>query len=350
MKTELFLHIGRPKAGSTALQNFLHDNRSALLQRGLLYPRSPMFNGASHKLALVFQPELPDAKCVAERSAAQVYSELFTEVESAGVRRMVASSENLFLVDPNLPRDLLAEVADTKIVCYVRRQDEVLVSSLLQEMQMGDIDEDVDVEKYAFDQARLRWLDYSTVLDRWSAAFGHSNIVVRVLERGQMQGTIEEDFMSILGISMAGLKQPTGRANPSPARDVLDVIKMIGATSSGSGLLVRQLMQRSLLEASEKIGAKGRFDARALVPAAIRRRVLEHFRASNAEVARKYLGKKDGVLFSNEKIEAPDSSTGYSGLDLERFAVMATTLLADQQRQILKLHAQLNALQRKLQP
>ena len=37
MKT-IFIHIGTPKTGTTAIQNFLNDNRTTLKKYGLIYP------------------------------------------------------------------------------------------------------------------------------------------------------------------------------------------------------------------------------------------------------------------------------------------------------------------------
>ena len=101
MKRKLFLHIGRPKVGSTALQTLLHDNRELLARRGVLYPESPMLKKGSHKLALVFQRQLRDARTVESCSPSDVYDALHAEVERRGLPRVVVSTENMFLVDPS---------------------------------------------------------------------------------------------------------------------------------------------------------------------------------------------------------------------------------------------------------
>lgn len=349
MRKQLVLHIGRPKVGSTALQIFLRDNRDALLQNGVLYPQSALFNGGSHKLALVFQPELPDFRAVRNTTAKEIYDAMFAEADEWNTQIIVASSENFFLIDPALPAAQLRRRTDTRIVCYVRRQDEVLVSSLLQELKEGSVEPGLSPEEYARAPERLRWLDYGPVLDRWANAFGKENITVRVMEGGVRRGYIEEDFLSVLGMTISGFKPPAAQHNISPARDVLQFIQMINDAPSMTSPRIKQAIHKSLLEASTQLEKAECYDARALVPPHIRRELMNRFRLSNSDVARRYLGRKDGVLFEDEPITDSGEPQTYEGLDLERFARMMAALLTDQQRQIFRLQVQLNALREKLQ-
>ncbi|MFA5940164.1 MAG: hypothetical protein WC809_12475 [Sinimarinibacterium sp.] len=347
-RKQLYLHIGRAKVGSTALQHFLWTNRQLLAQQGVLYPDSVMMQSASHKLALVFQHELPDAEPVRELSAAEVYGAMFDEAERLNLRRIVASSENLFLVKPAEPARCMRRGYDVRIVCYVRRQDEVLVSSYIQELKTGDSNAQRGIEKFASDPLRLAWLDYEPVLDAWAAQFGRENIIVRVAEKEQLRGTIFEDFLDLVGVDTSGMTFPQTRLNPSPARDILDFIQMINAAPAPGPRMKFQLRD-PLLALSERIGAQGRYSPRSLVPAGLRRELMERFRKSNAAVARKYLGREDGILFRDDRIEESDADTPYAGLDLERFAHMMATLLGTQQHRILNLQRQINELKHRLE-
>ncbi|MEQ1438365.1 hypothetical protein AAG565_03280 [Fontimonas sp. SYSU GA230001] len=348
-KRTLYLHIGRPKVGSTALQHFLWNNRERLAQQGILYPATPMLQKASHKLALVFQPELPDARSVRGTSAEAIYAAMLAEARRSGLRRLVASSENLFLVDPALPAAHLRDRYDTKIVCYVRRQDEVLASSYVEELKSGLISGSPAVEHYVDDPERLRWLDYAAVLDRWASAFGTENILVRVYETGQLAGgSMLDDFAALIGADVAALSKPRTRLNPSPARDVLDFIVMLNELPVPVASQKYRLRD-PLLMLSEHMGANGRFDAKSIIPAAIRQAVLERFRESNAEVARRYLGHADGVLFREQPREASAAADrSYAGLELDRFARMAAMLFSLQQHRILQLQKQIDELKARL--
>lgn len=346
-RRQLILHIGRAKVGSTALQHFLLTNRQKIAEQGVLYPESVMQQSASHMLALVFQRHLPDAHSVEGKTAAEVYDAMFDEAERLKLPRIIASTENLFLVDPSEPARLMRRGYDVRIVCYVRRQDEVLASSYIQELKTGDVQE--GIEAFASDPVRLSWLDYAPVLDAWAAQFGAENIVVRVAEKAQLRGTIFEDFLALAGVNTKGMEFPTTRLNPSPARDILDFMRMINEAPAPGPRLKFQLRD-PLLKLSERIGADGRFSPATLVPAQLRRELLEKFRKSNAAIARKYLGRKDGVLFREQPASDEAADNAYAGLELERFAHMMATLLGVQQQRILNLQRQINELKARLEP
>lgn len=58
MKPTLFLHIGRPKTGSTALQHFLMKNRQRLLDNGILYPLTGSYQLSSHLFAYAYSESM----------------------------------------------------------------------------------------------------------------------------------------------------------------------------------------------------------------------------------------------------------------------------------------------------
>lgn len=342
----LHLHIGRAKVGSTALQHFLWSNRELLAQRGVLYPETPVLHSASHKLALVFQPELSDHRHVRETTAEQVYAATFEEADRRGIHHVIASSENLFTVDPRQVATHLPSQWDRKIVCYVRRQDEVLLSSYVQELKTGLIAGDTDIEEYARHPLRLRWLDYSRVLKAWAAVFGSENIVVRVFEPEQLhKGSIFEDFLSVAGIDSSGMAPAPHRLNPSPARDVLDFIKIINANPD-IGKNQKRVLQVALTRLSESLGAEGRFAPSTLISPALRQQLIDQFRESNGAVAREFLNRPDGVLFRNERVDPQSADRPYAGMELERFAHMVALLFSTQHQRIASLQLQIDELKR----
>lgn len=344
MKRKLFLHIGRPKVGSTALQTLLHDNRELLARRGVLYPESPMLKKGSHKLALVFQRQLRDARTVESCSPSDVYDALHAEVERRGLPRVVVSTENMFLVDPSRVVPLLTARYDVTVVCYLRRQDRVLVSSLVQEIKEDQVAPNFDIDSYAQAPKRLEYLDYALILGRWAKAFGRANIVVRILEPSQLQGSLQEDFLRVLQVSAEGFSIPEARQNSSLARDALEFIRMINGTVD-VGIMSKSQLHQFVLAASEQNGADGAFSPDALVPPRVRQALLDRFRDSNAVVAREYMGRSDGVLFEDTTLPTTGDEP-YRGLDLHRFARMVASIVTKQQKQILRLQKRIHELER----
>lgn len=347
MISTLYIHIGRPKVGSTAIQRFLKFNRSLLLEKGVLYPETGERENASHLLA-----EALDSKSDAAGQREELFATLVRELADSPAQVAVLSSENLYFVDPGLLKKQFPATVDIKIVCYVRRQDEVLVSSYIQEMKDGSLDpgEELDLDRYLGNSERLRLLDYKHVLDRWAAVYGQSNIIVRVFEKEQLKGDLFGDIRDVLGLQDdPAFVVPPSRVNPTPTTDVLELIKVVNAYDV-SPLLKRQLKSR-LVELSETLDYDPAFDAKRAFTPAQRAKALAGFDASNAATARDYLGRSDGVLF-RRGVEAGDDDVALSAdkYSLERLAELWLGMLATQQRRINTLERKIQKIYDALQP
>ena len=344
MPKRIYIHIGRPKVGSTSLQHFLWGARDALLEQGILYPQSAMHHKASHHLAFVLDPDSSEHQRSVKLDPEGTYRKILEEAEESDASTIVASSENLFLIEPKLVKPLIPRDWEAKIVCYVRRQDEVLASSYIQELKTGQIAKGTDIHEYARDGLRLSLLDYELVLDKWSVQFGKKNMIVRPFEAEHMRTTIAEDFLSVAGADTSVFDFTDTRLNSSPARDVLDFLSLINE-APGIQENQRFRLREPLLAASDWLGSEGQYDSAGILPKNLREEVMSHFAQSNAAVARNYLGRRDGLLFRNLEYHDPPE---YQGLDLSRFAAMVATLFSFQQDSILKLQVQVNRLRREL--
>ena len=346
MTKTLYIHIGRPKVGSTAIQRFLKFNRERLLEQGILYPRTGERENASHLLA-----EAMSAEDVAAREA--LFTELVAEIDAADCQSAILSSENFYFVDPGQLAACFPERFQVKIVCYVRRQDEVLVSSYIQEMKDGSLEpeDEQNLDRYLGGKERLRLLDYKAMLDNWAAVFGEGNIVVRVFEKGQLKGNLFGDIMDVLGLYLDDdYRLPPQRVNPTPASDILALIKVINAYDEPKHFK-RQLKSR-LVEISEILDYDARFDAKQVFSAQRREKALAKFARSNAETARKYLGRSDGVLFREPVRDAPASPGAISAdtYSLDRMAEIWIGMLVAQQKRINKLERQVRSIYTALNP
>lgn len=333
MRKTLYLHIGRAKTGSSAIQVFLWKNRAKLLQNGILYPKSVMHHRASHQLAYVFQPEFVGHALFSGATPSEVYQRAFAEADEHRLRSMVASSENLFLVPPKDVVRCLPDDWDVRVICYVRRQDHVLASSLVQEIKTGHVGIDTDIDEYVSNPIRLGLLDYSETLGKWAKVFGRENILVRPYHEAGTEWSICQDFADTVSLDTSGFEFPQERVNPSPARDVLDFIRMVNASKELSPAR-KPLVRIPLLQASEDLGAKGEFDSHRMISAEMRTRVLARFAVSNAALARDYLGRTDGVLFDDSVKDDSASCAEYAGMDLNRLAYMVASVLCSLQEQI----------------
>jgi len=342
MKKTLYVHIGRPKVGSTAIQRFLKGNSELLKSLGVLYPKAGQKENASHVLAEVLQPQqFPN---LAEL-AGEFYSGLLKEVEASDCATVILSSESFCFVDPAKLAERIQPHFDVRIVCYVRRQDDVLVSSYIQELKDGSmLDEDAaDLEDYLKNKERIRLLDYNHMLDQWAGVFGQENIIARVYEKGQLKGDLFGDILDVLGLSITDeFKKPAARVNQTPASDILELIKIINGYQA-SPFIKRQLKSR-LTEISASLDYDPEFDLKRIFSPAWRARALAIFDDSNSEMARKYLARGDGILFRESPGDSGDEGA-VSPLDskysMDRMAEIWIGMLAMQQRKIAQLERQL---------
>ncbi len=278
MKPELIIHVGRPKVGSTALQAFLNQNRSALAEQGICYPKTGLYHGASHHFSLVFLPGLPDYPVVRDIVPDELYTALAEEITASGLSRAVISSENFWLVKPAKLKRLVSERFDVKIVAYLRRQDEVMVSSFIQEIRGGMLSLDTAMEDYLADQGRLKLLDYDVVLADWEKAFGFENVSVRLYEA--MEAGIERDFLALLGLNtQRDFVFSEARRNASPALDLLRMLETLRAYPVGE--VAHRQLSGILTEVSEQLGSKDGLDPKALITASQRQQVMKQFADSN---------------------------------------------------------------------
>lgn len=349
MKKKLYIHIGRPKVGSTAIQGFLRTNRKTLLENGMLYPVTGERQNASHQLAAVL---LRDAgKRANLPSAEDLYRDLIDEIESSSVASCVISSENFYFVQPKHVAKALADKFDVKIICYIRRQDEVLVSSYIQELRDDTLEEDErdDIDRYLNRPDRLSFLDYQDMMDKWASVFGVENIIVRVYEKGQLNGDLFNDVMDAIGLPLTDeYSKPQKRANATPSSDVLEIIKLVNRFPASD--TIRKQIKRYLVEISENIGSVDRFDSTRIFSAKQKRDVLARFRKSNIATAKKYLKRQDGRLFyrdiEDEGVENAGQGSAYDELDLGRMTQIWLGMIVHQQEEFLRLEMQLNILKK----
>lgn len=208
--TTIYLHIGMPKTGTTSLQKFLFDNREKLLEKGYLYPisgtkitspRRPQrysHNKLAHELGrTLIQKTDQKGNWVSKCST---WEECKREINTIKPTNVIISAEDFTKPQVIYNSDIITltkkklEEYDTKIVIYLRRQDEFLKSFycfLIPSVLRTDIKEFI-----------LEWkhlTDYYKTIELWKDVFGVENIIVRVFEKEQMVNcNLYEDFFATI--------------------------------------------------------------------------------------------------------------------------------------------------------
>lgn len=146
----ILLHVGMPKAGSTALQQAFAGARDALLRQGILYPRAPHFPDSQnflvaglevrrHALPRMIRTAYEGRMEEVEPAFAKWMDAIRARVASSRPEVLVLSSEWLFGLRGakfNRLGAVLAPLgAPVEVVAYVRRPSDQFLSAIQQTLK-----------------------------------------------------------------------------------------------------------------------------------------------------------------------------------------------------------------------
>jgi len=343
-RSKLILHIGQHKTGSKALQSFLAWNAGKLRDRGVLYPMAPTgdrsvkaYNISHYRLFALLRQEITPSPefwlknepyCRPFDSVSQMLEWVEAERRSCGAKVVLLSAEDLFdmctahelefsaktvaLAAERL--DSLARQFDYELqaIAYVRRQDHLLAAHYAQFIKGSPVN-DIGFETFA--RAFAPRLKSNEILKIWTDALGTRPVFVRAYESAALpHGIVPDFFEHVLGFPVPGEWKPP-RPDPefvniTPNRDYVELIRILNRRQKEC---LSSFDRASVLEAA---AAKPSNGAAEWMSAAERSRLLEEHAFGNAEIAQRFLGRKDGVLFQ-EKAPDENQSMG-AGLSAER--------------------------------
>lgn len=223
MPEKLIVHIGANKTGSSAIQRFLSMNSLVLREEGVVVPDNEFH--LSDKVqgyhVFGFQKLLQDP-LEGRRHLEEAIDTVAAACPEA--HTILLSAENLTAnpAAPSLFENLIREY-DTRIVMYIRRQDEYILSS----WQQWNSKISKDFWAWAISEIgnRGNWHAY---LKNWENVVAKYRIEVRIFERPRLEGgDVVEDFYSMLGLSrpMNTLRHSQNTVNPGFSDSITDLVK-----------------------------------------------------------------------------------------------------------------------------
>ena len=236
---KLVLHIGTYKTGTTALQEFLRANQSALSRNGFHYAATGSGLNANAVANAVALGDLQTPR--------EFFQQEFEAAASRGAHTVVVSAENFYSMNlvaavfskrelgdafaeqrqavERLGGVLPGSLSGVRLVCYFRRPDRFAESLYNQRIKYENYDE-------PFDQY-LRLIESALAYDRnasiWADMFGKSNCVFKIYE--SVPGDIRAEFLhDILDVAEPGsFVTETSRVNERMSRDVLEFKRSLNA-------------------------------------------------------------------------------------------------------------------------
>lgn len=332
MKT-LYLHIGTPKTATSSIQEFLQINRKTLEKHGCCFPKLPhkypyvCSNRNAHFMVenLYYEDGTRDFPLEMEflREGLDNVAECMKEFDN-----VILSEENLWRVSsyshkelfPYLEQEARQQGYQIKIIVYLRRQDQFLVSNWNQCVKQGKTSCRQTLESFIkTTQKKYKLvLDYASKLDRMAELFGKENLIVRRFDPGSwVRHSIIHDFMDCIGLELTeDFILPSRMVNPGLSGNNAEIKRIINKESSFSkeeNTFLTTFLKTLSPESGKRYPCS-------MLSREETRTLLNKYAAGNARVASEYI-KDNCPLFTDDIPDLPrwEKDNPYMTEDIIRF-------------------------------
>ncbi|MFK8011371.1 MAG: hypothetical protein AB8B80_04985 [Marinicellaceae bacterium] len=210
---QLYIHIGMPKTGSSAIQAFLALNEEYLKNNDCAYPNHQGFLQA-------FQTSAGNARELdvwIKNHNTKIFNRFLTKIRT---KKVILSSELLYSKLRDCPEKFASFFANynIKIICYIRDMGDLAESCSNQLIKNHNV---VDYTNF---ENNIKGFNYYECLIRATQHINIDKIIVKKYEKnGFYQGNIYADFMQILDLELDdSVNYPEKFVNPSLCRDALE--------------------------------------------------------------------------------------------------------------------------------
>lgn len=301
--SQITLHIGTNKTGSTAIQHWLGKNQPDLLSRGILYPACGRDGGGHFELSELLgfslqRPAVDVGKMLAMRDRFR------EEIAQSGADRVVISSEDFSLSgDVRYAQDFFHGM-DVRVVLYLRRHDYWWESNYCQAIRkvvLPTFDRGYGSYLEAQRKTNPDFGNYKLLADRWAEVFGKENIRVRPYESSQNQPNLITDFLKTADLAGATAGIDTE-------------LEFINKRLSPEGLQLVDIFQRARVTPEQRAmlirHAETFQDMRpvqySLIPPGKRLELIEKNQEHYRYIAREFMGRDNGILFTEPEPQPGD--------------------------------------------
>ncbi len=233
----LWLHLGMPKTGTTALQSYMRTHDSALSDAGLRYMLAGRQRPGSGERAKVSHNMMAFHMNQSSQPMDDFREAMGREYEEHGHKACVVSSEMFFSADLGRLSQVFSEIParDMRVVFYCRRYSDFFEADYKQRAKNGRLPP--DGSGFVRDRlARIRdnphQHSYAGAVGRMRAAFPGVAVVPLLYDRAEMaNGNVIDDFLARVGVT-----PPRGCSTELPANPSLSRV-----ASEAFGIVTRAL-------------------------------------------------------------------------------------------------------------
>ncbi len=343
----LYIHAGTPKTGSTSIQDFLKLNEKALERHGILHPYIDVpeiepvaFRTLRNGDFLVYESALPEGE--REEQEQRIYQKGFEVIKkvSKDAKKILLTDEAIWVRQyrrknfwQNVKKDAAEADCDLKVIVYLRRQD--LYAQALWNQSVKFIPhKGWTFSRYLQSKAyQDRRPDYYVTLCEMAEIIGRENLIVRVYEKDLLirsKEAIFEDFLEAMGEEMQeDYLLPEKNKNERLNGNLIEIKRIMNQAPYYDAELLSKLHNRYFVQLGMKRNEKrvSYFSYEEQV------KFLRQYEESNRRVAKEFLGREDGVLFTEPIEELPKWEVNMDTMYKDIILLFAE-IVADQQRQL----------------
>ena len=237
--TSLILHIGRPRTGTTSIQQSLYHSRAFLRHHGILYPETGLHHGAHHQLgwgvsgqSITGWGKVP--------SFDSLLHKLANEVRSSKCENVIISTESLVhnIKDAgNLDKKqrlerLLALFSNVKVLCCARDQARIIESSYCFQTVWEHTQQKASFGDHVKNMTSLPGLNYSDIEDYYLDLDANVAFQFWSFSEAIASGNLVRRFFQVAGIEQA--YRESVRVNESLSREAtLAILEWNRAAKAG---------------------------------------------------------------------------------------------------------------------
>jgi len=228
---EVLLHIGMTKAGSTALQNNLEEQYEALVEQGILFPRS-VFSRKDKKDQARTSGHLDMLQALRQDSDLDALSD---EIGSNDPHLIILSAENFFHNTNQLDLELLKAAfakANLRVLAILRHQADWIRSRYLESVTKGFYRETRNFSKYVHSQITDNTLNYAARLNLFDKVLAPDKITVWDYGQSLKADGLIARFHALAGIEGLSTASKSDKGNVSkPIAELIDAMRLLNGAA-----------------------------------------------------------------------------------------------------------------------
>lgn len=299
-KKTIYFHIGTTKTGSTSIQDFLVKNRDALCLAGVAVYSGKEEEHPSERLR-VPRPFCDGVDVSFIAGDGESWSREFIQrLKNRSEKTIILTEEVIwFSLFPQRKQqriisfiDQLKELGNVKIIVYLRRQDDFLMSSYQECLKYGWM-KGLTCRQEA--RRKQRYAHYRDLLEPLIPVVGTENILVRPFEPGQFAGgSLLHDFMGCLNTELTKeYDLPVRKSNMGLSPFFSEILRCISFFRC-RGEYYRELVRFAFKHSAEYLNSES---GHQYLPPVDRHNYMMQFEEGNRWIARELLGREDEILF-----------------------------------------------------